>query len=54
MSWRASRSKLSASEEVSVATGVLEENGWLRIEKADTGGRPTTGLLLHPSLREEA
>jgi len=33
---------------------VLEDYGWLRVEKVETGGRPTTRIWLHPSLREGA
>lgn len=44
-------SKLSTAEEVNVAASVLEDYGWLRVEKTDTGGRPATLLRLHPSLR---
>jgi Protein of unknown function (DUF3987) len=47
-------SKLSTPEEVTVAAAVLEDYGWLRIEKVETGGRPTTRIRLHPSLREDA
>jgi Protein of unknown function (DUF3987) len=45
--------KLSTSEQVNSACGVLEEYGWLRIEVIKTGGRSTTRLLLHPSLIEQ-
>ena len=46
--------KLSTPEEVNNACTVLEEFGWLRIEAAKTGGRSTTRLRLHPSLRESS
>ncbi len=46
-------SRLSTSEEVNAAATLLEDYGWLRVEKAETGGRPTTLLRLHPSLKEE-
>ena len=46
--------RLSTAEEVNAAASVLEDYGWLRIEKTGTGGRPTTLLRLHPSLGEEA
>jgi Protein of unknown function (DUF3987) len=46
--------KLSTPEEVSNACQVLEEFGWMRVEAAKTGGRSTTKLRLHPSLREQA
>ena len=44
--------KLSTPDEVSGASQVLEEFGWLRVEAAKTGGRSTTRLRLHPSLIE--
>lgn len=47
-------SKLSTSEEVSAAATVLEEYGWLHVEKVETRGRPATRIRLHPSLREVA
>jgi len=43
--------KLSTPEEVNSACGVLEEFGWLRIEVIKTGGRSTSRLRLHRSLR---
>ena len=43
-------SRLSTAEEVNAAAAVLEDYGWLRVEKTDTGGRPATLLRLHPSL----
>jgi hypothetical protein len=46
--------RLSTSDEVQNACGVLEEFGWLRLETAKTGGRSATRLRLHPSLREQA
>ena len=45
--------KLSTPEEVNSACGVLEEFGWLRVEAVKTGGRSTTRLRLHPTLREQ-
>src|SRR5215218_2884528 len=47
-------SKLSTPEEVNAAVAVLEDYGWLRVEKVETGGRPTTRIRLHPTLREGA
>jgi Protein of unknown function (DUF3987) len=44
-------SKLSTPEEVNAAAAVLEEYGWLRVEKVETGGRPATRIRLHPTLR---
>ncbi len=46
-------SRLSTADEVNAAAAVLEDYGWLGIEKTGTGGRPTTLLRLHPSLGEE-
>ncbi len=43
-------SKLSTAEEVGAAAGMLEDYGWLRVEKTGTGGRPTEKLRLHPDL----
>jgi hypothetical protein len=45
-------SKLSTPDEVMSACNVLEEFGWVRIEAVKTSGRSTSGLRLHPSLRE--
>lgn len=45
---------LPTPEMVSAATGVLEEYGWLRVETAKTGGRSTTRIRLHPTLKDEA
>jgi hypothetical protein len=39
---------------VTAAAAVLEDYGWLRAEKVETGGRPTTRIRLHPTLREGA
>jgi len=47
-------SKLSTPEEVNAAVAVLEDYGWLRVEKVETGGRPTIRVRLHPTLREGA
>nr|MDP9476486.1 YfjI family protein [Actinomycetota bacterium] len=43
-------SRLSTPEEVNAAVSVLEEHGWLRVEKVPTKGRPTLKLRLHPVL----
>jgi putative DNA primase/helicase len=48
--YRKQWSRLSTSEEVGAAAAVLEDYGWLRVEKVETGGRPTARLRLHPSL----
>ena len=44
-------SKLSTPEEANAATAILEDYGWLRLEKVETEGRPTTQIRLPPSLR---
>ena len=36
-------SKLSTPEEVNAAVAVLEEYGWLRVEKVETGGARPPG-----------
>ena len=46
--------RTSTPEEVNVAAAALEDYGWLRLEKVETGGRPTTQIRLHPSLRGSA
>ena len=45
-------SRLSTPEEVNAAAAVLEEHGWLRVEKVPTNGRPTVRIRLHPMLLE--
>ncbi len=45
-------SKLSTPEEVNAAAAVLEDHGWLRVEKVGTKGRPTLKLRLNPMLLE--
>ncbi len=52
--YRKQWSWLSAPEEVAAAAAVLEDYGWLRVEKLETGGRPSTRIRLHPTLRESA
>ena len=32
---------------------VLEDHGWVRVEKIETGGRPSPVVLFHPDLRDE-
>ena len=34
------------------AVKILEERGWVRIDREETGGRPTTKISLHPELRK--
>ena len=45
-------SRLSTPEEVNAAAAVLEDHGWLHVEKVATGGRPALKLRLHPVLLE--
>jgi hypothetical protein len=45
-------SRLSTPEEVNAAAAVLEEHGWLRVEKVPTKGRPRLRIRLHPMLLE--
>ncbi len=45
-------SRLSTPEEVNAAAAVLEDHGWLRVEKVSTKGRPTLKLRLNPVLLE--
>jgi hypothetical protein len=49
--YRKQWAKLSSPETVNAAAEVLEEFGWLRVETINTGGRSTTKVHLHPSLR---
>jgi len=51
--YRKGWAKLSSAETVASAAGVLEDFGWLRVETIKTGGRATTKVHLHPSLRAE-
>jgi putative DNA primase/helicase len=43
---------LSTRSAVDVGLAVLAERGWLRVETAQTGGRPMTVVRLHPELRQ--
>ncbi len=45
--------KLTTPEAASAAANVLADHGWIRVETLKTGGRSTTRLVLHPSLRGE-
>ncbi len=49
--YRKKWSGLKERSEVDGALENLEEHGWLRVVKVDTGGRPTESVLLHPELR---
>ena len=49
--YRKQWNRLSSSEAVTGAVTVLEDHGWLRVEEAGTGGRPTRYLRLHPRLK---
>ena len=48
---RAQWSGLNSRERVEAGLGVLEEYGWLRVERVDTGGRPSDQINLHPDIR---
>jgi hypothetical protein len=37
---------------VNGALEVLADQGWLRVHKLESGGRPSELVLLHPELRE--
>lgn len=52
--YRKQWSRLSSSEEVMAAASILEEYGWVRVEKVETGGRPTARLRLHTDLRKNS
>ncbi|MCI0802943.1 MAG: DUF3987 domain-containing protein [Chloroflexi bacterium] len=41
---------LASTKEVFAAVEVLERHGWVRMEREDTGGRPSNSLSLHPEL----
>lgn len=43
---------LSRREDVEAALVVLEDFGWVRGHKVETGGRPTVHYVAHPSLRK--
>lgn len=43
---------LSRREDVEAALAVLDDYGWVRGRKVDTGGRPTVHYSHHPSLRK--
>ena len=47
-------SGISTPDTVWPGLKLLEENGWLRIIKEDTGGRPAEIIELHPELRRAA
>jgi hypothetical protein len=46
--------KLATLEEAQAAVKVLEEFGWIRSQTIRTGGRPSTEMQIHPSLRPSA
>jgi hypothetical protein len=50
--YRKQWSQLATSEAVTAAIAVLEDHGWLRVEEAETGGRKTAVLKLHPRIEE--
>jgi Protein of unknown function (DUF3987) len=43
--------RLDTPEEVKAAADVLEDHGWIRVENLKTGGRSTTRVRLHPTLK---
>ncbi len=49
--YRREFAKLATPEEVKAAIGVLDEFGWLQTAEDKTGGRSSTHIELHPSLR---
>ena len=46
--------RLTTPDEAQAAVRVLEEFGWIRSQTIRTGGRPTTQMQIHPSLRPSA
>ena len=49
--YRRNWTKLATPEELKTAARVLEDYGWIRIETLKTGGRSTTRVRLHPTLK---
>ena len=47
-------SRLTTPDEAQAAVRVLDEFGWIRSQTIRTGGRPTTQMQIHPSLRPSA
>jgi hypothetical protein len=44
---------LKATKDVELALTLLEDLGWVRLQRcSDTGGRPSEKALVHPCLRE--
>jgi putative DNA primase/helicase len=50
--YRREFAKLATPAEVKAAAGVLSEFGWLRTIELETGGRVSTRIEFHPSLRD--
>jgi hypothetical protein len=48
--WRHGWSRLDTSEEVKLGMRLLQEYGWLIVEKTDTGGRPSEVVRLNPHI----
>ena len=46
-------SQLRSSGQVEAAVDVLAKQGWVRVERSSTGGRPSKLIRLHPELREQ-
>jgi len=49
--YRRQWSGLRSKEEVDGALGILSDFGWLKVQKLESGGRPSEVVLLHPTLR---
>ena len=45
-------SNLETAEKAKKGANLLEELGWVRIEKTKTGGVPSTEVKIHPKLRK--
>jgi hypothetical protein len=46
--------QLKTQDQVEAACEILEEAGWLKCEKMETGGSPTTIVRIHPDLQKGA
>jgi len=46
--WRPGWAKLSDKDQVKAALQLLEDYGWIAVEKVETGGRPATVYHVHP------
>jgi hypothetical protein len=50
--WRHHWSLLTNADEVKVGLNLLQQYGWLIVEKLSSGGRPTELIKLHPKLKK--